>query len=171
MNETITILFEILLQSTSKSEVDYVVDELVKIGEPVIVPLLEFRRSVPISKHLRIFRVLREIGYPINKPALTAAITEITDINSPGWDYALAIIKESGESAVPEISNFIKSYILEPEDNFFMLQGIINLLEELDPNILYPIKSPLQEMLNIIPTNSPYNKWIDDIIGKINKVD
>lgn len=169
MTTDIAQLIQELLDPNSSMDRNKVIDSLAELGQPVVLPLLEGVKSSGYkSRRAILYKVFKKLGSPLNEPVLPYVAGTVLDVNHPGWDDAASILVMAGTNALPYYKDMISSYIQEPSEDEFTLQGIVGVLEIIDLKVLHELRKELLELQQITVTGSPGYEWVKSLLAKIN---
>ncbi len=127
-----------VLLSTSDVDRDlrpYVIDTMVLVGRPMVVPLCESLSDLPVVPKQQVAEILARIGYPISLPYLKAEITrkETDDATRKVLQTAFDTIVE--RTGVPQKSGPAELFLMLAEDYYRKRDSLI--LNPSDPYNLY----------------------------------
>lgn len=151
MDNPISHLIKTLEQAKTTGEIDRAIDELAQIGETAIPDLLRSVKSPPHRKGLQkaTMRILQKMGYPANRLAIPFVVGIASDINSPGWDIALTVLREIGEPTLPDILDALQYCSRDYDEYSLCIQGLCTLLEQMGSPTIDPLLPELLHLLEI----------------------
>ena len=144
--DKISLLIHGLEQAKSISESEGLIEELAKLGEPVIQRLHdEYLTAQPVrkGKRIHVIMIYQKMGYPANRTSIPFLVDIVSDINSPGWELAVQELVKIGAPAIPKIKEALRYYSDDYVENDSAYQGLCALLKEIGTPVINPVKPEL----------------------------
>lgn len=125
-------VIEQIEKAATRQEIDSLLDELVEIGKPAIVAILEKMPGLVTSRlHLIGAELFARLGYPTNAEALTFMVSDASNSNSSTWKLSQKAVLDIGPATLSEIASALE--FCKRDVEFYNIE--IETLEDLEKMI------------------------------------
>jgi HEAT repeat protein len=145
--------------------------QLAQIGEPVVPELLHYVISPnhyrTTGRRYKAIKVLQLMGYPANRSAIHFMVSQVSWINSPGWDDSLEVMKNIGEPVIPAVRQALKLYKRDLHEYSIEIKGVCVLLEQMNKRAIAPL---VPDLLYLLENGTDENRTDEYAIWPLRRI-
>jgi HEAT repeat protein len=146
-------------------------NSLAQIGEPAVPDLLHYVISPnpykTTGRRYKAIKVLQMMGYPANRSAIHFMVSQVSWINSPGWDDSLEVMKNIGEPVIPAVRQALKLYKKDLYEYSIEIKGICLLLEQMSKRAIAPL---VPDLLYLLENGTDENRADEFALWPLRKI-
>jgi HEAT repeat protein len=146
-------------------------NRLAQIGEPAVPELLHYVISPSpnriTGRRYKAIKVLQLMGYPANRSAIHFMVSQVSWINSPGWDDSLEVMKNIGEPVIPAVRQALKLYKKDLHEYSIEIKGLCVLLEQMSKRAIAPL---VPDLLYLLVNGTDENRTDEYALWPLRKI-
>ena len=146
-------------------------NRLAQIGEPAVPELLHFVISPSptrtTGRRYKAIKVLQMMGYPANRSAIHFMVSQVSWMNSPGWDDSLEVMKNIGEPVIPAVRQAMNLYKKDVSEYSIEIKGVCVLLEQMSKRAIAPL---VPDLLYLLENGTDANRVDEYALWPLRKI-